>query len=474
MENHHDDTMLRALARSILMPGFIGTTLPDWVAEELEAGLGSLCIYGGNIQDTEQLSALMKQIRQHSPEAILALDEEGGDVTRLHYRDGSNQPGNAVLGRLDDPQLTRASARAIAREMRSLGFNLNLAPDADVNTNAKNPVIGVRSFGVSPHKVAMHTAAFTVGLQGEMVAACAKHFPGHGDTSTDSHLSLPVVAVDPFTLAERELAPFAAAIRTGIAAIMTSHIMVPALDPDNPATFSTKILEDLLRGELSFDGVIVTDALDMAGASAQTGIPVAAVRALRAGADLLCLGTDMTREDYELVLTAIIHAVHEGKLSVDRLRNAAERTTALAKHYRLGDEVCEPSELTVGDWARAFEISDSVSEWVAAEAPVELIQVDTDSNMAVGHVPWGLSSAATTVAREDLTPGSKVVLAARAFHEKHAVHELAAALRSSGHRVLVVNFGWPADGSDITTYGASPVLARTVLDILQVCEPSNF
>lgn len=235
--------------------------------------MGSLCIYGGNIQDTQQLSALMTQIRQASPNAILALDEEGGDVTRLHYRDGSNQPGNAVLGRLDDPQLTRASARAIAREMRAYGFNLNLAPDADVNTNAQNPVIGVRSFGISPRKVAMHTAAFTVGLQGEMVAACAKHFPGHGDTSTDSHLSLPVVAVDPFTLAERELAPFTAAIQTGIAAIMTSHIMVPALDAENPATFSSAILGKLLRDELGFTGVIVTDALDMAGASAETGIP---------------------------------------------------------------------------------------------------------------------------------------------------------------------------------------------------------
>lgn len=140
--------------------------------------MGSLCIYGGNIQDTQQLSALMTQIRQASPNAILALDEEGGDVTRLHYRDGSNQPGNAVLGRLDDPQLTRASARAIAREMRAYGFKLNLAPDADVNTNAQNPVIGVRSFGISPRKVAMHTAAFTVGLQGQWLPPAPSTSPG--------------------------------------------------------------------------------------------------------------------------------------------------------------------------------------------------------------------------------------------------------------------------------------------------------
>ncbi|WP_313813336.1 glycoside hydrolase family 3 N-terminal domain-containing protein [Glutamicibacter sp.] len=468
MDTHYDDATVRPLARRVLMPGFIGTTLPDWVAEELRAGLGSLCIYGGNIQDNQQLAALMAHVREASPQAILALDEEGGDVTRLHYRDGSNQPGNAVLGRLDDPQLTRASARAIAREMRSFGFNLNLAPDADVNTNAKNPVIGVRSFGISPHKVAMHTAAFTVGLQGEMVAACAKHFPGHGDTSTDSHLALPVVAVDPFTLAERELAPFTAAIQTGIAAIMTSHIMVPALDPQNPATFSSAILGDLLRGELGFEGVIVTDALDMAGASAETGIPVAAVRALRAGADLLCLGTDMTREDYDLVIAAITHALNDGTLDIERLRDAAARTTALAEHYRLDDEVCDPVELAVGDWSRAFETSDAVDAWSASAAPVQLVQLDTDSNMAVGRVPWGLASIAPTVKEEQIAPDAKVLLAARAMTEEHTVHALAARLRGNGQQVLVCNFGWPAPGADITTYGASPVLARTILEMLQV------
>ncbi len=469
MENHHhDDQSLRNLARAVLMPGFIGTTLPRWVAEELEAGLGSLCIYGGNIQDTGQLADLMTQIRRASPHAILALDEEGGDVTRLHYRDGSNQPGNAVLGRLDDPQLTRSSARAIAREMRSYGFNLNLAPDADVNTNAQNPVIGVRSFGISPRKVAIHTAAFTVGLQGEMVAACAKHFPGHGDTSTDSHLALPVVAVDPFTLAERELAPFKAAIQTGIAAIMTSHIMVPALDADNPATFSPAILTDLLRGELGFTGVIVTDALDMAGASAETGIPVAAVRALRAGADLLCLGTDLQRQDYEQIITAILHAVHEGTLDRQRLEEAAARNTALATHYRVQDQTCEPCELPGGDWSQAFETSDAVAPWAADPAQVQLVQVDTDSNMAVGHVPWGLSSVAETITPQEVRPGTKVLLAARALSETHLVHALATSLRSAGHRVLVVNFGWPAAGADITTYGASPVLARAVIEMLQI------
>ncbi|MGH3651850.1 glycoside hydrolase family 3 protein [Glutamicibacter sp.] len=470
MENYHGNPTLRDLARAVLMPGFSGTTLPSWVAEELASGLGSLCIYGGNIQGKEQLSSLMGHIRRIAPEAIVALDEEGGDVTRLHYRTGSSHPGNAVLGRINDLHLTRASARAIAREMRDYGFNLNLAPDADVNSNAQNPVIGVRSFGSSPHKVAAHAAAFTVGLQGEMVAACAKHFPGHGDTATDSHLSLPVVMAGPELLAERELAPFNAAIAIGIAAIMTSHIMVPALDAHNPATFSEAILQDLLRGKMGFDGVVVTDALDMAGASAQTGIPVAAVRSLRAGADLLCLGTDMSQKAYEEVIDAIIQAAEDGTLSLVRLREAAERTSTLARHYRVGDAAAPPVDLPTGDWAQAFELSSAVASWKMSPAPAQLVQLDSESNMAVGHVPWGLSSVAHTVPPSAVARGSKVLLAARGLSPSHEAHEVAESLREAGAQVLIVNFGWPAAGADITTYGASPVLARTVLEMLQVFE----
>lgn len=470
MEKHHENSTLRDLARAVLMPGFTGTTLPDWVAEELSHGLGSLCIYGGNIHSEEQLGSLMGQIRRIAPEAILALDEEGGDVTRLHYRTGSCHPGNAVLGRINDLQLTGASARAIAREMRAYGFNLNLAPDADVNSNPQNPVIGVRSFGSSPHTVAAHAAAFAAGLQTERVAACAKHFPGHGDTAADSHLALPVATAGCEELAERELAPFNTVIASGIAAIMTSHIMVPALDANNPATFSTAILQDLLRSQMGFDGAVITDALDMAGASAQTGIPVAAVRALQAGADLLCLGTDMSHSAYAEVIDTIIKAVEDGTLDLGRLREAVERTSTLARRYRVAKTAATPIELPTGDWAQAFEISSMVTTWTMDPAPAQLVQLDTESNMAVGHVPWGLSSVARTVPLSDLAPGSKVLLAVRGLSPSHPVHEVARSLREAGEQVLIINFGLPAAGADITTYGASAVLARTVLEMLEVSE----
>ena len=293
------------------MPGFVGTELPDWVGSLLENGLGSICLFGHNVETPAQVAALTASIYSANPHAIISVDEEGGDVSRLHQRDGSPFPGNAVLGRLDDVDVTRSVAREVGTQLAAVGIHLTLAPDADVNSNPKNPVIGVRSFGADPVAVAEHTAAWTEGVQAAGVAACAKHFPGHGDTSTDSHLSEPVVAAAAATLADRELVPFSSAIAAGTKAIMTSHIHVPALDPDNVATFSDTILGDLLRDRLGFDGVIVTDALDMVGASGTRGMPAAAVAAVAAGSDLLCLGSNNSEREVGDIVEALVAADDE-------------------------------------------------------------------------------------------------------------------------------------------------------------------
>lgn len=310
-----DTEQIRRLAAGTLMPGFSGIAVPVWILDAYDAGLAAVCLYGTNVASPVQLRDLCAGLRAHSPSTLIAVDEEGGDVTRLHYLTGSPQPGNAVLGRLDDVTLTATSAATIGQELASLGINLNLAPDADVNSEADNPVIGVRSFGAEPDLVARHTAAWIRGLEDSGVASCAKHFPGHGSTTTDSHLELPRVSANAATLEARELVPFRALVEARGATVMTSHILVDALDPENPATFSSRILQGLLREELGFEGVILTDALDMAGASAQTGVPEAAVRALLAGTDLLCLGSDTGPELYEQTLAAITAAVAEGRLT---------------------------------------------------------------------------------------------------------------------------------------------------------------
>ncbi len=176
---------------------------------------------------------------------------------------GSSRPGNFALGAVDDPALTEAVARDLGAELAAAGITLNYAPDADVNSNPANPVIGVRSFGADPALVARHTAAWVRGLQAGGVAACAKHFPGHGDTRVDSHHDLPRITADRARLDACELAPFRAAVAAGVQAVMTGHLLVPALDPELPATLSQRILGGLLRDELGFSGVVVTDAVEM-------------------------------------------------------------------------------------------------------------------------------------------------------------------------------------------------------------------
>src|SRR6478736_4477655 len=362
---------LTADAAATLQPGFPGTDVPDWLVRAHAGGVVSVCLYGDNVAGPDGLAGLCAALRERMPGVLLAVDEEGGDVTRLHYPAGSTAVGNAVLGRLDDLSTTRTVAAGIGHELAALGIGLDLAPDVDVNSSPDNPVIGVRSFGDEPGLVARHTSAWVEGLQSTGVAACAKHFPGHGDTVVDSHHGLPRVDVTLEVLHERELAPFRAAVEAGVASVMTSHIVVAALDPHHPATFSRTVI-GLLRDDLGFDGVVVSDALDMAGASAETGVPEAAVRALEAGVDLLCLGSATSEDTFEAVHAAVIAAVHAGRLSEDRVAEAASRVRALAGTTagRMPAPGTGPDTTTAplpdATVAGAFRVDGRATAWLAA------------------------------------------------------------------------------------------------------------
>ncbi len=233
MSGGHD---LRRLALGTLLASFPGADVPSWMWRAADGGLGGVCLYGSNRDaDVAAVAAALHAVR---PELVVALDEEGGDVTRLEAAVGSSVPGNAALGAIDDETLTRAVGRALGDLLRATGVDLDLAPCADANSDPANPVIGVRSFGADADQVAVHTAAFVAGLQAAGVAACVKHFPGHGETAVDSHLALPTVATTAEVLRWRELVPFRAAIDVGVQAVMPGHLLVPALDPDGPATVS--------------------------------------------------------------------------------------------------------------------------------------------------------------------------------------------------------------------------------------------
>jgi beta-N-acetylhexosaminidase len=373
-------------------------------------------------------------------------------VTRLYFDQGSPYPGNALLGRIDDPALTRLVGQTVGEQLRQVGVNLDFAPDADVNSNPDNPVIGVRSFGTDPRKVAEHTAAWVSGLQSTGVAASAKHFPGHGDTAMDSHLALPVVDLPVDELRNRELVPFVAAIAAGTHTIMSSHILLPQLDPENPATFSRVILQDLLRRDLGFEGVIVSDALDMIGASGVIGIPAAAVRAVNAGCDLLCIGTKNTDEQIGAIEAALLAGVPAA-----RLAEAAARTIALARS--LPAPVAELAET-----APTFDLNPTIAAFDIAStvtiAPTRtLIALDTVANIAIGTAPWG-PPADTRVHEGDTLPSvsGQLVLVGQNNHRHAWVRDLIDTARAAHPGVVVVDMGWPGDDrayADVATFGAS-------------------
>jgi beta-N-acetylhexosaminidase len=315
----------------LLMINLSGLTLtPDEKSFLSEHKVGGICLFGRNLRDRFQAADYIAELRSLlGEEVLIAIDQEGGMVARL--LDVPLSPGAMALGAANDPQLTYQVARAMARGLRSVGVNINFAPCADVNNNPLNPVISDRSFGSDPVKVASQVVAYLQGMQTEGVAATVKHFPGHGDTSTDSHLDLPKLDVSRERLEELEFIPFKAGIAAGVAAVMSYHGLVPALDPDSPSTLSKTVITSVLRDELGFDGVVFTDALDMAAITKLFTPSEAVIRALAAGVDMpLSLGS---LELQETVLKDVEQALPDGRLEPKTIERSLERVSRLAKRY---------------------------------------------------------------------------------------------------------------------------------------------
>lgn len=484
---------LRRAIRNTLMPGFAGLEPPSWVFDAISGGVHSWCVYGENVQDQPQLAALSAALRSASSDLMIAIDEEGGEVTRLHYREGSPYPGAAVLGRIDDVDVTKRVGARVGRELLSSGFALALGPVADVNSDPRNPVIGTRSFGADADLVSRHVSAWIRGLRGTGAAACAKHFPGHGATALDSHLHLPTVDAEAGLLAERDLPPFAAAIAAEVDAIMTSHILLPEVDAEFPATFSAHILQGILREQLGFTGVIVSDALDMRGASAEIGIPEAAVRALAAGCDLLCLGTGSSPELLAEIEERVIAAVSDGRLAADRLHRAAERVDELRARTARGvadagstdagfvpeAEPTAPAELE--RIAASFAGTEAAARWAAAHPRARLLRVESSASQAVGAAPWGppASPGDFIVTAETPMPWSRalppgvspadgVIIVGRDLHRHEFSRDGIASLRDEGVPTLIVEMGWPDPEwrADLETSGSTLRVGEAVRHLL--------
>ncbi|MBU2666639.1 glycoside hydrolase family 3 protein [Actinoplanes bogorensis] len=443
------NTELPELAATVLQPGFVGTTAPDWIRRWLGDGLGGVALFARNVESPAQVAALTAQLRAERPDVLVAIDEEAGDVTRFESRHGSSRPGNLALGAIDDVRLTEEVARDLGAELANAGITLDYAPDADVNSNAANPVIGVRAFGAEPHLVARHSAAFIRGLQTAGVAACAKHFPGHGDTSVDSHHDVPLIARDRAQLDECELVPFRAAIEAGVQVVMTGHLLVPAYDTELPATLSHKIMTGLLREEFGFDGLIVTDGIEMQAVRRRYGLAGATVRALAAGVDAICVGGDHADEQTAILLRdAIVDAVRSGELSEQRLREAAGRVRRLGEwttatqsatgSRAIADAASEVAVLSPSSGVGFDAARRAVRVTAAPEAtplpvsePPHVVEFAPPRNIAIGaETPWGVGAPLDT-----LLPGTTAV---RLTEEDLGHDPAAAVLAGSAGRPLVL------------------------------------
>jgi beta-N-acetylhexosaminidase len=506
-----EDSALDRLADAILIPPFPGTSAPSWLLDALSGGLAGVTLFAPNMAaGPEALTALTAALRAAAPDLLVAADEEGGDVTRVWYHTGSPYPGNAALGAVDDTLLTEEVHAAIGADLAALGVNLDLAPCLDVLAAPNNPVVGTRSFGADPELVGRHGAAAVRGLQSAGVAACAKHFPGHGATLLDSHAELAIVPDGLAVVELRDLPPFRAALAAGVLTVMPGHLRVSGLTGELPASLSASAIT-LLRASLGFDGVVVSDALEMRAVSDPYGIPGAAVLAVAAGNDLLCLGRDVPEEGYLAVRAALRDAVRSGSLPGARLEEAAARVAALRARLaglRTAAGARGPgghggAASTAGAAAgpAGFACGADGIGLVAARRALRVtgvkpelldpmvVEVEPVPNMAAGNARWGLDAWApagnsrrvaaapdpgqAAAAALKAAAGRSLVLAVRDAHRSPATQHLVTAVLAERPDTVLVEMGLPywqppagACQTYLATFGASRANATAAAEFL--------
>lgn len=320
----------------MFMIDFGGLTLDEeTLAHFKNIPWGGVILFAKNISSREQTLELNRSLQKMDTPIplIISLDQEGGIVNRVSFDDMSLSPGNLALGETKNPALTGKMAEISGQELRELGFNLNFAPVADVNINPQNPIIGSRSFGDDPMRAAEMVKAAVLGYQKAGIGACAKHFPGHGDTSLDSHLMMPLVDAPMERLKSVELYPFNEAIKCGVSSIMTAHVVFPALTGSGtlPATLSRSILTDLLKKKMGYQGMVITDSMAMKAIADNYSPEEAAILTINAGADMvMMLGH---KETQKTAYYGALSALKKGLISEERINEGAEAVLNFKRNY---------------------------------------------------------------------------------------------------------------------------------------------
>ena len=331
----------------LLIVGLEGYSMDDNTLEMIEKHhVGGFILYKKNIKDVEQLVALTNSLKtancKNKIPLFISVDEEGGGVTRMP--DGIKKlPSSGIIGRMENEELSYEVGKILGYELNIFGFNMNFAPVLDINSNPKNPVIGERAFGADKEVVSKLGVQTMKGIQSQGVISVVKHFPGHGDTSVDSHIGLPRVDHGLERLREFELVPFARAIENGADAVMVAHILFPQIDPDNPSTLSKTIITDILKGEMGFEGVVITDDMTMGAIVENYSIGDAVVKSILAGSDLIlvCHGYENELQ----AIDAIRGAVEKGIISEDRIDESVYKVLKLKKKYNLNDKLVEKPDI---------------------------------------------------------------------------------------------------------------------------------
>lgn len=319
----------------LFMVGFLGTSVtPELASFIKEYKPGGVILFSRNLESVEQIVELTNDLQRCSPKSplLISIDQEGGRVSRLP-KGFTIFPPCELLGRCNSSELAYAAAATIAKELKAVGINMNMAPVLDVNSNPDNPVIGDRAFGSTPEVVGEMGLVTAAGLQDNRVVACGKHFPGHGDTNADSHKELPVVEASRERLEAVEFPPFRRAAAAGVATMMTAHVLYKALDERIPATLSPAVITNLLREEMRYDGVVLTDDLEMHAIVDHYGPGDAAVRALLAGCDVLLICKDRDREI--AAFEAVEQAVSSGTIESARLNQSVARIQRVKQRFLL-------------------------------------------------------------------------------------------------------------------------------------------
>lgn len=500
----------------MVMMGVPGTEVGHEASTLIEQyHVGGIMLFAENVETPGQVAEFTYNLQQLARAGgarvplFIAIDQEGGRVVRI--RDGVTPlPSQMAIGASGSVAFAEQVGRIIGTELAAMGINMNAAPVMDVNNNPNNPVIGIRSFGEEPHSVAEYGTAFIHGMQAHGVLATAKHFPGHGDTDVDSHLALPTIVHPRERLDQIELVPFRAAIAAGVAAIMSAHITFPAVDstPGLPSTLSHPVLTGLLRNELGFQGLIVTDALEMKGVADQYAFGEAAIMAVRAGADIVLIAQSRYNMDGVQAIEALVQAVRDGTIPMDRIDEsvgrilAAKEQTAVATvgtdvAHRSGVIASEESTETVHTVARnAVTVVRNEDEFlpISPEAVGTLLVVRPaldrfvladELRARMPRVEEVLVSLRPTEAEiravlQAADNADTIIVATAAATIRPEQVELVRALHELEQKMVVLAVAEPYDlvrfphvRTYVATYGSQPLHVRSAVEVLFGEQPAR-